>query len=559
MAQTNFSTNSQTKSHGKSHPNNSTNTQTNKVQSSDVSATENASIHKKQSDKKFNTIETLRILLEHPNIMFNVIRNMDSNKVRFINESILAQEILQYSSKLSDTERQRITLAFDTDNLLQSHILMDKDIYQGTCRLSFQEGIISIFRLCENSLYQELTDSKLKSRLASLWRLQERVNNAELSFIDNDPDYLEFIDDLVQQLSELLSLLKQNIDRMQSLGRDLEAMSSQTFTEILSGSENVAVSQSVSQTMSDTNTQDSHQLAVEHKEKMLARITHLFERHIKPTQNFLNHSTRLAKGSNLFATLDSFKQAFAGNDKHALSSQMLRYSMSFSNIFVPITDVAHQVDQFLRKTRSALLQSNAMEHFHQKLMLAYDKTLDRNLNKTKIDNSLVKEFDFINNFKRVSKLKDFRVGQSTSYFNNLFTEISLRLEALNLDGMLSNSNENFNLTAVINDSESISLKRALAMFEHLNDIKLRETNDLTAMLHYRLSDSFTDYRLADLIGACQLMQEKQHNFTLRTVNKKAYLRHNDEIYIYRRKKVIASYVNEPQTTVKIATIEETKP
>ena len=312
----------------------------------------------KQTDKKFNTIETLRILLEHPTIMFNIIRMMDSNKVRFINESQLAQEILQYSSKLDHTERQRITVAFDTNNLLQSHILMDKDIYQGACRLSFQEGIISLFRLCENSLYQELTDSKLKSRLASLWRLQERVNNAELSFIDNDPDYLEFIDDLVQQLSELLSLLKQNIDRMQGLGKDLEAMSSQAFTEILSAD-------------------DSVENAVAHKEKMLAQITHLFERHIKPTQNFLNYSTRLAKGSNLFETLESFKQAFSGNDKHSLSSQMLRYSMSFSNIFVPITDVAHQVDQFLRKTRSALLQSNAMEHFHQKLMLAYDKTLDR--------------------------------------------------------------------------------------------------------------------------------------------------------------------------------------
>ena len=483
----------------------------------------------KQSDKKFNTIETLRILLDHPTIMFNVIRAMDNNKVRFITESHLAQEILQYSRNISHTESQRITLAFDTDNLLQSHILMDKDVYQGTCRLSFQEGIISIFRLCESSLYQELTDSKLKSRLASLWRLQERVNNAELSFIDNDPDYLEFIDDLVQQLSELLSLLKQNIDRMQGLGKDLEAMSSQVFTEVLSG------------TSSDD---DNQYLGNEHKEQMLARISHLFERHIKPTQNFLNHSTRLAKGTNLFATLESFKKAFAGNDKHALSSQILRYSMSFSNIFVPITEVAHQVDQFLRKTRSALLQSNAMEHFHQKLMLAYDKTLERSLNKTKIDNNLVKEFDFINNFKRLNKLKDFRVGYSTSYFNNLFTELSLRLEALNLEGHLTADNENFNLMAVIDDSDSLILKRSLAMFEHLNKIKLRESSDLTAMLHCRLSDSFTDYRLVDLIGACQLMQEQQEKFTLKTINKKAYLRHNDEIYVYRRKKVIAKQYNE---------------
>jgi len=470
--------------------------------------------------KKFNTIETLRILLTHPKIFFNVINIMDKAKVRFINESDLAQQVLLYSNKLNGTEKQRLSLAFATDNLLQSHILMDKDIYQGVCRLSFQEGIIGLFRLCENSLYQELTDSKLKSRLASLWRLQDRISQAELSFIDNDPDYLEFVDDLVQQLSELLSLLKQNIDRMQYLGKDLEAMSNQSQNKVSDQATNAASNKA-------------------QKEQMLAQISHLFERHIKPTQNFLNHSTRLAKGGNLFETLDSFKQAFSGNGKHELSSQMLRYSMSFSNIFVPITNVAHQVNQFLRKTRTTLLQSNAMEHFHQKLIAGYEKTLDKNLNKTKIANTLVKEFNFINNLKRVTKLKDFRVGQSTSYYNNLFTELSLRLEALNLTGELT-ENECFNLNASIDDSESVSLKRALAMFDHLNAIKLRETNDLTAMLHCRLVADFPDYHLADLINACQLIQEQQNDFNLQTINKMAYLRHGEDVYLYRRKKVIAN-------------------
>lgn len=470
----------------------------------------------KSSVKKFNTLETLRILLEHPNIMFNVIRIMDSDKVRYISESQLAQQILHYSAKLDNTEQQRLSVAFDTENLLQSHLLADKDVYQGTCRLTFQEGVLSLFRLCETSLYQELTDSKLKSRLASLWRLQERVNGAELSFIDDDPDYSEFVDDLMQQLSELLSVLKQNIDRMKLLGRDLEAMSAMSLNNHQNSS-------------SSDNIFDN-----DNKQEMLSQITQLFERHIKPTQNFLNHTSRLAKGSNLFESLDNFKAAFKGNGKHLLSDQIMRYSMSFSNIFVPITDVAHQVDQFLRKTRNALLQSNAMEHFHQKLHQAYNETLARNLNKTKIDNKVVNEFDFINNLKRLPKLKDFRVGQSPSYFNNLFSELSLRLQPLTISKPL----ENFKLTAIKNDNDSKALQRALAIFEQLNTIKLRETNDLCAMLHYRLIDDFADYQLADLIGACQLMQSNQDEFTLKTLNKKACLKHEDEVYLYRRKKVV---------------------
>lgn len=469
----------------------------------------------KSTVKKFNTLETLRILLEHPKIMFNVIRTMDKNKVRYISESELAQEILHYSDKLDNTEQQRLSLAFDTHNLLQSHLLADKDVYQGTCRLTFQEGVLSLFRLCETSLYQELTDSKLKSRLASLWRLQERVNGAELSFVDNDPDYSEFVDDLMQQLSELLSMLKQNIDRMRLLGKDLEAMSASSLNN--------------QQNQTHGEIFDNH-----NKAQMLSQITQLFERHIKPTQHFLNHNSRLAKGSNLFETLDNFKAAFKGNDKHLLSDQIMRYSMSFSNIFVPITRVAHQVDQFLRKTRDALLQSNAMEFFHAKLTLAYNETLARNLNKTKIENKLVKDFAFVNNLKRLPKLKDFRVGQSPSYFKNLFTELSLRLESLTINKPL----ENFNLKAVKNEGDAKSLKRALTIFEELNNIKLRETNDLCAMLHYRLANNVDDYQLADLIGACQLMQANQAEFTLKTVNKKAYLKHEDELYLYRRKRVV---------------------
>jgi hypothetical protein len=116
----------------------------------------------------------------------------------------------------------------------------------------------------------------------------------------------------------------------------------------------------------------------------------------------------------------------------------------------------------------------------------------------------------------------------------LFSELSLRLQSLTVSKPL----ENFNLTAIKNDNDSKALQRALAIFEQLNTIKLRETDDLCAMLHYRLVDDFSDYQLADLIGACQLMQSNQDEFTLKTLNKKACLKHEDEVYLYRRKKVV---------------------
>lgn len=458
--------------------------------------------------KQFSTLETLKILLEHQRILFVAIRNMDQSGERYINEAQLAVLVLDYIKDLEPVEQQRLQVAFSTDNLMQTHILADRDNQKGVTRLIFQQAVIGLFRLCDASLYQELTDSKLKSRLASLWRVQARFASGALSFNQADPDFTELLDDTFEQLSMLLDVLKRNIIRMKSLSHDFEAMSSDACKD------------------PDT--------FARYREQLLVEVTTLFERHIKPTQSFLNHTVKISEGDNLFDILADIKRVLESHGKIELADQVFRFSLSFSSIFQPITVVAHQVDQFLRKTRASMAQFNAMEHHFVKLTAAYQQTLERNLNKTKIDSTFAQDYHFINGLKRFFRPKDFRISDSPSYFENLFTEIDIRLADLSLHKTLPLSDAE----AWRSDENSNKLKRALALYDYLSKIELRPTNDLTAALHYRLKDVFDDYQIVDLLSAITKMRQYKGDYQLRTTNRMAYISHNDSVYVYRRKRLI---------------------
>ncbi len=455
--------------------------------------------------KLFNTLETLRILLEHKSIMFNAIRAMDRSGDRYINEAQFALTVLKHMNTLDATEQQRVQIAFSTENLMQAYILADKDSHNGITRLIFQEAVIGLFRLCDASLYQELTDSKLKSRLAGLWRVQERFVSGCLSFYEGDPDYTELVDDTFEQLSMLLDVLKRNVVRMKALSQEFESMSTQAC-------------------------KDPHSF-VQYRQTLLSNVTKLFERHIKPTQVFLNPQVRLPDGDNLFDTISSIQSVFEANGKLEQADQIFRFSVSFAGIFQPITEVAHQVDQFLRKTRASMAQFNAMEHQYQKLLGAYGDTLDHKLNKTRIDSAFAKDYDFINGLKRSQRPKDFRISDSTSYFENLFAEIEVRLQD-KLAKALPETRDSWHSFDNTN-----KLKRALALYDHLNELKLRPTQDLTAALHYRLKDGFEDYQLTDLLSAVTKLRKAPEKYRLTTTNKKAYISHNDDIFVYRRKRL----------------------
>ena len=455
--------------------------------------------------KQFSAINTLKIMLERPNIMFNVIKQMDRHNERFISEATLALTVLEDIKSLDKKEQQRFKLAFATENLANSHIIADQDQFDNVNRLMFQEAVLSIFRLCETSLYQELTDAKLKSELASFWHIQSKLTAESCSFNILDPDYTELVEELLQKLGSLLDLLKRNLVRMQNINSDLEQLSIDVSKEGID--------------------------FAEYRQKLLDDVTRLYERHILPTQKFVNPDVRLIDGDNLLATINSIKVLFDSHGKHELSDQVFRYSLSFSNIINPLKDVSNQINGFIRKTQKSLTQFNAMEWHFERFKQKYEETLDGRVNRTKVDSSFAKETQFMNNVKRIPRPKTLKIENNESYFHNVFTDLTYKIEdqLLTSDDVIDAEGE-----ALISFTSKDRLERARQIYQLIEKLKLRESKDVIATLHYRLKDLLPKYHFVDLINAVvhyrkTILDGKQ----LIKTNQKSYLHHDNEYYVYR--------------------------
>ncbi|SEL41904.1 hypothetical protein SAMN05216262_110118 [Colwellia chukchiensis] len=455
--------------------------------------------------KQFSAIQTLKIMLERPNIMFNLIKKMDAQNERFISEGAVAFEVLESIKHLDKLEQQRFKIAYATDNLAKSHIVADQDQVDNVSRLMFQESVVSIFRLCETSLYQELTDAKLKAELASFWHIQKKLLSGDCSFNSMDYDYTELVDELFHKLGSLLDLLKRNLVRMQSINSDLEKLSFE-----------------VSKDGTDF---------VEYRQKVLDDVTHLYERHILPTQRFVNPDVKLVDGDNLLATINSIKLLFDAHGKHELSDQVFRYGLSFTNIINPLKDVSNKINGFIRKTQKSLTQFNAMEWHFERFKKKYEETLDGRVNRTKIDNSFADDVPFMKNVKRIPRPKGLKIENNSSYFYNIFKDLEYRIQDQLL---LSNEDIEAEGQALVSFTSKDRLKRAKAIYDLIEKLSLRESKDVIATLHYRLQSLLPEYHFVDLINAVvHFMKKTLDGKRLIKTNNKAFIQQENKYYVYR--------------------------
>ena len=455
--------------------------------------------------KQFSAIQTLKIMLERPNIMFNIIKKMDAQNERFISEGAVAFEVLESIKHLDKLEQHRFKIAYATENLAKSHIVADQDQVDNVSRLMFQESVVSIFRLCETSLYQELTDAKLKAELASFWHIQNKLLSDDCSFNSMDYDYTELVEELFHKLGSLLDLLKRNLVRMQSINGDLEKLSFEVSKDGID--------------------------FVKYRQKVLDDVTHLYERHILPTQRFVNPDVKLVDGDNLLATINSIKSLFDAHGKHELSDQVFRYGLSFTNIINPLKDVSNQINGFIRKTQKSLTQFNAMEWHFERFKKKYEETLDGRVNRTKIDNSFADDVPFMRNVKRILRPKGLKIENNSSYFYNIFKDLEYRIQDQLL---LSNEDIEAEGQALVSFTSKDRLKRAKAIYDLIEKLSLRESKDVIAILHYRLQSLLPEYHFVDLINAVvHFMKKTLDGKRLIKTNNKAFIQQENKYYVYR--------------------------
>ncbi len=470
------------------------------------------------SERKYlGTIESLAVLLEHRKILSECIRYMDANGQNYISEHMLFAQVKHYLAPFKSEQQKRIQVAFATDNLLQSHIIMDVDSGQGENRLYFQNSVIEVVRLCDVSLFKKLSDVQLKSHLQFLNQALDTMYCGDLPFDENDDDFIEFIDNLLMNIGRLLSDIKRNVVKMQALGKDLEAMTATSVKQ-------------------DVQMQDF----INAKQQWLEQIVKLYARHIMPVLQFLNPDTSYEQLYGLHAVLSKMVTLCHSHQQHTLANNIQSYALSLLNYYQPIEATATAVNRFIHKERDSIKRFNAIEYFYQRYTLAaLAETQKDNLNKRLIGKDAIVLTHFSPNIKAQQRPQGYAFNDSPAYFRNLFNE----LEARTKDVFALQELSSVFAEASKNHAALARQMRYQALINWLSQIEMQETDDVIKMLHARLLDSFDDYVVYDLISAVQYfkytLDTNVQTYAFISTNRFASVEHKNTRYTYRRVKVVA--------------------
>lgn len=464
-------------------------------------------------DRKFlGTAETLSVILEHRKILSECVKYMDAHRLNYISEHFLFEQIKKYTELVKTDVKRRIHIALSSENLIQAHIVMDIDRGQGESRLYFQESVIGVVRLCDISLFKRLTDVQLKTHLGFLNQAHKDMRSGIYNFSVSDDDYIEFIDNLLMNLGQLLSNIRQNVSKMQSVGKDLEKLTSDSM-------------------QTGVNTQ----AYIQAKEQWLEQIVKLYERHIMPVLEFLNPDTQYAEHDGLHAILVKIRDVLYSHQQDTMANNIQSYIISLLNYYQPIENTAEAVNRFIHKERDSIKRFNAIEYFYQsKLMPALQATQSDNLNKRLLGNEAIIQPNFSPNIKPSIRPQGYGFSQSSAYFKNMFNELEARVQDLDTIG-------DFSHIFATSFNDEVAVKRQLhyeQLLSLLDKIHLRQTDDLLQVIHKRLQSEFVDYQLYDLISALQHYKAQivlaNNEFVLKQTNRFAIAESEDDSFKYRR-------------------------
>ncbi|MFT5725685.1 MAG: hypothetical protein ACI9JN_002812 [Bacteroidia bacterium] len=353
--------------------------------------------------KRFSTIETVLGLMRFRDIMFRVIEAADNHRGNAIPEIEYLRFVAEYQSGQSKEIVSEIALLFDCENLLQSKILNDKKSAGGVTKLWFNTSIIDVFRLCKISLYRPLTRISLNASMTPIWSIVKDIEKQKISITPGTEEYDDWTGEVCHRTTELLGKISANISKLERVGEMFEK-----------------------ELQKEGNEQSLEITKVKFQE-----ATRLYRREIVPLSDFLDKNTRYEQGDGIIITLEKLQALFRSFGDLESQGLMVRYQLQYLDMFKPIKNVADNVSVYLRKTKAAIVEHNAIESAFTVLRQAYEKTLSGDKRNKYINVGDLSPLGECHPIKSISRTPSFRVEKTPAFLNNVFNELASRNTKLN--------------------------------------------------------------------------------------------------------------------------------
>lgn len=293
---------------------------------------------------------TLILLIEHKDMMFQLIDYMDQNQRKDLPAEVFFNGIRAKLENISSKkETDRLNDAFDLGNLVKTGIVSEFNKSRGT--IAFQPAVLDIFRLFDKERVRGLRSADLENIRVQLENAYRQLE--ALSFADDNIAFLEQHDHLFDLLRRINSQIQNNTDHLQH--------------------EADRLSRRLDHDQALLSLHESRQ----HRE-MLVQVRHIYDREIIPTLEFLN-AREYSKTKAPLTVIDDISRLYDIRGYEDDSYYIDQYKLSILSHYKALEKVKQALQRYLHQERRHRLTYDAIEKAYLNLQALAQSTFTESL------------------------------------------------------------------------------------------------------------------------------------------------------------------------------------
>lgn len=461
---------------------------------------------------KTNAQNTLAILFQHIDIFFNIIDhyNSESKNISGFQISVYEHVLQNYiQQRISDAnDQKRISSALSLHNLNQCKLLAYIDDAKGIFRI--QNDLLSVIKNIDSTRLRELGQPDLDAIYAQIRTQYDYFIQQQKNYSHYDAEFMEHIDALMDILQDVFSKIEHNV-------RALDG-SAKRLSEIV-----------------DSHDFEKH-TPTEQVEKAFEEITHIYQRNILPTLNFLNEKA-MAKDSSAIYLIRKIREKLNQTTFYEEASTISIIEIRLLSFIEIISDIRRKLHRYIEMNQKQRVLYNAIEQHYNEL-----NTLVINLLDSKLTGKILShQHEFFHPAKIFNQLTSWSRTNLTKPLIELPNNLSMQEAYEHIRSKLNNL-EAFNSKKHTPAKKVRDIKEHILKRKRVERIKrlMRlfhaiDCNDLYCEIHHYLSDKLEQYSLKDIYDARAFLSEK---YAVITTLQRSTITYNQQELSYPIKKLV---------------------